>query len=80
MEPVKIDRRYTIHIRGRHNLELSGAVPVISRKGRVQEAIPYHLGDAISHALDVRYKVIHDVDQNTYPMRVLGDYVSVLTS
>ena len=33
------------HIRSRHHSELSGAVPVITRKGRVQEAVPYHLGD-----------------------------------
>ena len=38
---------YISHIRGRHHAELSGDVPVISRKGRVQEAVPYHLGDMI---------------------------------
>ena len=38
---------YTIHIRSHHHSELSRAVPVILRKDRVQEAVPYHLGDVI---------------------------------
>ena len=38
---------YISHICGRHHLELYGDVPVIIRKGRVQEASPYHLGDVI---------------------------------
>ena len=36
---------YISHIRSHHHPELSGAVPVIAQKGRVQEAVPYHLGD-----------------------------------
>ena len=46
---------YIRHICDRHHLELSGSVPVITRKGRFQEDVPYHLGDVISHALDVQY-------------------------
>ena len=42
---------YIIHMRGCHNLELSGAVPVIKWKGRLKEAVPYQLGDVISYAL-----------------------------
>ena len=38
---------YISHIYGHHHSELSGDVPVISQKGRVQEAVPYHLGDVI---------------------------------
>ena len=42
---------YISHIHGHHHLELSGAVLVIVRKGRAKEAVPYHLGGVISHAL-----------------------------
>ena len=38
---------YISHICGRHHSELSRAIPVIARKGRVQEAVPYHLRDMI---------------------------------
>ena len=44
---------YISHIRGLHHLELSGAVPVVTHKGRVQEAVPFHLGDVISYAISV---------------------------
>ena len=44
---------YISHIHGRHHLELSGAVPVVTHKGRVQEAVPFHLGDVISYAISV---------------------------
>ena len=30
---------------GSHNLELSGDVLIIARKGRVHDAVPYHLVD-----------------------------------
>ena len=38
---------YISHIRGFRNSELSGAVHVIARKGRVQEAVPYHMYDVV---------------------------------
>ena len=34
---------YISHIRGHRHSKLSGAVPVIVRKSRVQETVPYHL-------------------------------------
>ena len=47
----------------------SGAVPVIARKGRLQETVPYQLGNVISHALTVRYEGIQDV---TNPLDLWG--------
>ena len=38
---------YISHMRGLRHLELSRAIPVIAQKVRVQEAVPYHLGDMI---------------------------------
>ena len=38
---------YIRHIHGINHSELSGAVPVITRKGRVKEAAPYHPGNMI---------------------------------
>ena len=38
---------YVSHIYGLHDSELSGAVPIIARKGIVQNTIPCHLGDVI---------------------------------
>ena len=52
---------YISHIWGRHHSELSGDVPLIARKGRVQDTAPYHLGNMMSHDLDVIYEGIHDV-------------------
>ena len=69
---------YISHICGRHNSELSGGVPVITWKVRLQDVVPYHLVNMISRALAVRYGGIHDVGRQTDLIHVFGDHVSVL--
>ena len=55
-----------------NQVNLNTLLNIGNRDGKILEQV------CDAHALSVRYEEIHDVGEKTYPIRIIGDHVSVL--